>query len=34
VCANRFYAQDGIDDAFTPALTQAVRKMRIGSLGH
>jgi succinate-semialdehyde dehydrogenase/glutarate-semialdehyde dehydrogenase len=28
---NRFYVQDGIYDAFTQALTQAVRKMRIGN---
>jgi succinate-semialdehyde dehydrogenase/glutarate-semialdehyde dehydrogenase len=31
VCVNRFYVQDGIYDAFTQALTQAVRKMRIGN---
>ncbi|MFL9898310.1 NAD-dependent succinate-semialdehyde dehydrogenase [Paraburkholderia fungorum] len=31
VCVNRFYVQDGIYDAFTPALTQAVRKMRVGN---
>ncbi|OAJ53867.1 succinate-semialdehyde dehydrogenase (NADP(+)) [Paraburkholderia ginsengiterrae] len=31
VCVNRFYVQDGIYDAFTSALTQAVRKMRIGN---
>ncbi|MGA9912631.1 MAG: NAD-dependent succinate-semialdehyde dehydrogenase [Paraburkholderia sp.] len=30
VCVNRFYVQDGIYDTFTQALTQAVRKMRIG----
>jgi succinate-semialdehyde dehydrogenase/glutarate-semialdehyde dehydrogenase len=32
VCVNRFYVQDGIYDAFTRALTQAVRKMRIGDV--
>lgn len=31
VCVNRFYVQDGIYDAFTLALTQAVRKMRVGN---
>ncbi|MFM0179097.1 NAD-dependent succinate-semialdehyde dehydrogenase [Paraburkholderia aspalathi] len=31
VCVNRFYVQDGIYDAFTQALTQAVRKMRVGN---
>jgi succinate-semialdehyde dehydrogenase / glutarate-semialdehyde dehydrogenase len=31
VCVNRFYVQDGIYDAFTQALTEAVRKMRIGN---
>ncbi|MGF6898829.1 NAD-dependent succinate-semialdehyde dehydrogenase [Paraburkholderia sp. GAS348] len=31
VCVNRFYVQDGIYDTFTQALTQAVRKMRIGN---
>src|SRR5471032_2033162 len=31
VCVNRFYVQDGIYDAFTSALTQAVRKMRVGN---
>ncbi|MFM0250154.1 NAD-dependent succinate-semialdehyde dehydrogenase [Paraburkholderia sediminicola] len=31
VCVNRFYVQDGIYDVFTQALTQAVRKMRIGN---
>jgi succinate-semialdehyde dehydrogenase/glutarate-semialdehyde dehydrogenase len=30
VCVNRFYVQDGIYDAFTKALTEAVRKMRVG----
>ncbi|MFT4064728.1 NAD-dependent succinate-semialdehyde dehydrogenase [Paraburkholderia sp.] len=30
VCVNRFYVQDGIYDAFTSALTQAVRKLRVG----
>jgi succinate-semialdehyde dehydrogenase/glutarate-semialdehyde dehydrogenase len=30
VCVNRFYVQDRIYDTFTQALTQAVRKMRIG----
>lgn len=31
VCVNRFYVQEGIYDAFTSALTQAVRKMRVGN---
>jgi succinate-semialdehyde dehydrogenase/glutarate-semialdehyde dehydrogenase len=31
VCVNRFYVQAGIYDAFTSALTQAVRKMRVGN---
>ncbi|MBT2794072.1 NAD-dependent succinate-semialdehyde dehydrogenase [Paraburkholderia strydomiana] len=31
VCVNRFYVQDGIYDAFTLALAQAVRKMRVGN---
>jgi succinate-semialdehyde dehydrogenase/glutarate-semialdehyde dehydrogenase len=31
VCVNRFYVQDGVYDAFTSALTQAVRKMRVGN---
>ncbi len=31
VCVNRFYVQDGIYEAFTAALTQAVRKMRVGN---
>ena len=31
VCVNRFYVQDDVYDAFTQALTQAVRKMRIGN---
>jgi succinate-semialdehyde dehydrogenase/glutarate-semialdehyde dehydrogenase len=31
VCVNRFYVQDGIYDAFTSALAQAVRKMRVGN---
>ncbi|MCX4144045.1 MULTISPECIES: NAD-dependent succinate-semialdehyde dehydrogenase [Paraburkholderia] len=31
VCVNRFYVQDGIYDAFTQALTRAVRKMRVGN---
>ncbi|ANB75049.1 NAD-dependent succinate-semialdehyde dehydrogenase [Paraburkholderia phytofirmans OLGA172] len=31
VCVNRFYVQDGVYDAFTQELTQAVRKMRIGN---
>ncbi|MDR6476785.1 succinate-semialdehyde dehydrogenase/glutarate-semialdehyde dehydrogenase [Burkholderia sp. OAS925] len=30
VCVNRFYVQDGIYDAFTQALAQAARKMRVG----
>ncbi|WP_109476606.1 NAD-dependent succinate-semialdehyde dehydrogenase [Paraburkholderia sp. C35] len=30
VCVNRFYVQDGIYDAFTQALTAAVKKMRVG----
>jgi len=30
VCANRFYVQDGVYDAFTQALTAAVKKMRVG----
>src|SRR6201996_836452 len=30
VCVNRFYVQDGIYDAFTQALTEAVKKMRVG----
>ncbi|MEC5409466.1 NAD-dependent succinate-semialdehyde dehydrogenase [Paraburkholderia sp. MPAMCS5] len=30
VCVNRFYVQDGIYEAFTAALAQAVRKMRVG----
>lgn len=31
VCVNRFYVQDGVYDAFTRALTAAVRKMRVGN---
>jgi succinate-semialdehyde dehydrogenase/glutarate-semialdehyde dehydrogenase len=31
VCVNRFYVQDGVYDAFTQALTAAVRKMRVGN---
>jgi succinate-semialdehyde dehydrogenase/glutarate-semialdehyde dehydrogenase len=31
VCVNRFYVQDGIYEAFTSALTQAVCKMRVGN---
>ncbi|MCX4164190.1 MULTISPECIES: NAD-dependent succinate-semialdehyde dehydrogenase [Paraburkholderia] len=31
VCVNRFYVQDGIYDAFTEALTRAVRTMRVGN---
>jgi len=31
VCVNRFYVQDGIYDAFTLALAQAARKMRVGN---
>ncbi|MFM0076905.1 NAD-dependent succinate-semialdehyde dehydrogenase [Paraburkholderia sediminicola] len=31
VCVNRFYVQDGVYDAFTQALTKAVRKMRVGN---
>ena len=31
VCVNRFYVQDGIYEAFTSALTRAVRKMRVGN---
>ena len=31
VCMNRFYVQDGIYEAFTSALTQAVCKMRVGN---
>jgi succinate-semialdehyde dehydrogenase / glutarate-semialdehyde dehydrogenase len=31
VCVNRFYVQRGIYDAFTVALTRAVRKLRIGN---
>jgi len=30
VCVNRFYVQDGVYDAFTQALAQAARKMRVG----
>jgi succinate-semialdehyde dehydrogenase / glutarate-semialdehyde dehydrogenase len=30
VCVNRFYVQSGIYDAFTKALAEAVRKLRIG----
>jgi succinate-semialdehyde dehydrogenase/glutarate-semialdehyde dehydrogenase len=30
VCVNRFYVQDGVYDAFTLALAQAARKMRVG----
>lgn len=30
VCVNRFYVQSGIYDAFTAALAQAVRKLRVG----
>ncbi|WGS54658.1 NAD-dependent succinate-semialdehyde dehydrogenase [Paraburkholderia sp. D15] len=30
VCVNRFYVQSGIYEAFTQALTDAVRKMRVG----
>ncbi|MDR7009740.1 NAD-dependent succinate-semialdehyde dehydrogenase [Paraburkholderia strydomiana] len=31
VCVNRFYVQGGIYDAFTLALAQAARKMRVGN---
>ncbi|MFM0341109.1 NAD-dependent succinate-semialdehyde dehydrogenase [Paraburkholderia fungorum] len=31
VCVNRFYVQDGVYDAFTQALTAAVRNMRVGN---
>ncbi|MFM0311422.1 NAD-dependent succinate-semialdehyde dehydrogenase [Paraburkholderia sp. RL17-383-BIF-A] len=31
VCVNRFYVQNGIYEAFTSALTQAVCKMRVGN---
>ncbi|HEX7935949.1 MAG TPA: NAD-dependent succinate-semialdehyde dehydrogenase [Paraburkholderia sp.] len=31
VCVNRFYVQDGIYEAFTLALAQAVRTMRVGN---
>jgi succinate-semialdehyde dehydrogenase/glutarate-semialdehyde dehydrogenase len=31
VCVNRFYVQDGIYDAFTLALAQAARTMRVGN---
>ncbi|PCE23530.1 succinate-semialdehyde dehydrogenase (NADP(+)) [Paraburkholderia acidicola] len=31
VCVNRFYVQDGIYDAFTEALTRAVKTMRVGN---
>ncbi|QGZ65874.1 NAD-dependent succinate-semialdehyde dehydrogenase [Paraburkholderia acidisoli] len=31
VCVNRFYVQDGIYDAFTQALTKAVRELRVGN---
>jgi succinate-semialdehyde dehydrogenase/glutarate-semialdehyde dehydrogenase len=31
VCVNRFYVQDGIYDAFTLALAQAARKVRVGN---
>ncbi|MDE1180345.1 NAD-dependent succinate-semialdehyde dehydrogenase [Paraburkholderia sp.] len=31
VCVNRFYVQDGIYDTFTAALTEAVKKMRVGN---
>ncbi|NMM01181.1 NAD-dependent succinate-semialdehyde dehydrogenase [Paraburkholderia sp. RP-4-7] len=31
VCVNRFYVQEGIYDAFTLALTKAVRQMRVGN---
>lgn len=31
VCVNRFYVQDGVYDAFTLALTKAVRQMRVGN---
>ncbi|HZZ09875.1 MAG TPA: NAD-dependent succinate-semialdehyde dehydrogenase [Paraburkholderia sp.] len=31
VCVNRFYVQDGVYDAFTSALTAAVREMRVGN---
>ncbi|WP_433695744.1 NAD-dependent succinate-semialdehyde dehydrogenase [Paraburkholderia phenoliruptrix] len=31
VCVNRFYVQDDIYDAFTQALAQAARKMRVGN---
>jgi len=30
VCVNRLYVQDGVYDAFTQALAQAARKMRVG----
>ncbi|WP_025599152.1 NAD-dependent succinate-semialdehyde dehydrogenase [Burkholderia sp. WSM2230] len=31
VCVNRFYVQDGVYDAFTQALAQAARNMRVGN---
>ncbi|MEQ5844120.1 NAD-dependent succinate-semialdehyde dehydrogenase [Paraburkholderia acidicola] len=31
VCVNRFYVQDGVYDAFTEALTRAVKTMRVGN---
>ncbi|MGF6774999.1 NAD-dependent succinate-semialdehyde dehydrogenase [Paraburkholderia sp. GAS334] len=31
VCVNRFYVQDGVYDAFTQALTKAVKAMRVGN---
>ncbi|GAB2586176.1 NAD-dependent succinate-semialdehyde dehydrogenase [Dyella jejuensis] len=31
VCVNRFYVQSGIYDAFTKALADAVRKLRVGN---
>jgi succinate-semialdehyde dehydrogenase / glutarate-semialdehyde dehydrogenase len=30
VCVNRFYVQSGVYDAFTQALAEAVRKLRVG----
>jgi succinate-semialdehyde dehydrogenase/glutarate-semialdehyde dehydrogenase len=30
VCVNRFYVQSGVYDAFTTALAEAVRKLRVG----
>jgi len=34
VCVNRFYVQDGVYDAFTQALAQAARNMRVGNALH